>query len=650
MRFGKESLKDFQTAISKEYLLTNGLGGFCSSTICGCNRRKYNALLIASLNPPVDRVLLLSKLDETIFIDNKKYNLFTNQTEKNKIESGLKYLSSFEYNYFPEFNYDVKGVLIQKKITMIYGKNTTVVNYKVRNNNKPVKIKIDVLINNRDHHSNTKKGDFCCRQETNINGAAIGFNINDTKLYIQSDKAKYEEENIWHKGLYLKEEEERGFEPVDVNYISGCFYINLQPEECAEFSIIASAEPIVNTDGEKYFTAEQNRKDKLINKLPVKDDITKKLALTCDQFIVKRKSTNTSTVIAGYPWFTDWGRDTMISLPGLTLVTGRFEDAKELLITFAKYIKNGLVPNMFPDTGVEPVYNTVDGSLWYFIAVYKYLQYTKDYEFIEKEIFPRLTSMIEYHINGTDFKIKMDPKDCLLSAGDSSLQLTWMDVKIGDKTITPRQGKAVEINALWYNAVCIYAQLCRKFNKGYSKYEQLSRKIKKSFLDKFWNEEKNYLYDYIDGDCLNDQIRPNAVIALSLPFEIAEKGMAVKVLETAFEKLYTPYGLRSLCKEDKEYIGIYKGDYISRDSAYHQGTVWTWLMGPFITAVNKYYHDKQLTKNLFYTFYDHIYDCCVGNVSEVLDGDDPYTPRACSAQAWGAAEMLRSYVEDVVRS
>lgn len=646
MRFGKEAFKDFNTAVSREYLLTNGLGGFCSATICGCNRKKYNALLVASLNPPVDRVMLLSKLEESLYIENKEYNLFTNQIADNEIESGLKYLYSFEYNMFPRFFFNIKGVLIEKKITMAYGENTTVISYKVKNNNKPVKIKISPLINNRDHHETNKKGDFSCEQETNLKGTKISYNINDIKLYLQSDKATYKEKNVWHGGLYYLEEKERGFDPVDINYIPGYFYLELKPGECIEFSITASTKQVGNPDGSSYFSAERKRKSELINRMPFSDSKTEILALACDNFLVKRKSTGTSTVIAGYPWFTDWGRDTMISLPGLTLATGRFEEAKELLLTFAKYIKNGLIPNMFPDSGVEPIYNTVDGSLWYFNGVYKYLQYTKDYSFIEREIFPHLTSMIEHHIKGTDFKIKMDEKDYLLSAGDKSLQLTWMDVKIGDKTITSRQGKAVEINALWYNALCIYTLLCKKFNREYKKYEELSNKIKLSFENKFWNEEKQYFYDYIDGEIYNDQIRPNAVIAISLPFEIASRKRAVKVLETVFEKLYTPYGLRSLSEEDKEYIGIYAGDYISRDSAYHQGTVWTWLMGPFITAVNRYYSDSVLVKELFNTFYDHIYDCCVGNVSEVLDGDNPHIPRACSAQAWGAAEMLRIYVEE----
>lgn len=646
MRFGKDTLKDFKTAISKEYLLTNGLGGYCSSTICGCNIKKYNALLVASLNPPVDRRLLLAKLDETIIIENVEYKFFTNETEENDVESGLKYLNSFEYNKFPIFQYNINGILIEKKIMMVYGKNTTVIKYVIRNNNRPITIKLNSLINNRDHHENTKELDFCCTQEVNCYGTKISYDINDIKLYLQSDKAKYHEVNKWHKGLYYKEENERGFEPVDKNYISGYFALEIKENQCVEFSVIASTENIANVDGNMYFLHDEKRKETLINKLSYKDNITKTLALACDNFIVKRKSTDTTTVIAGYPWFTDWGRDTMISLPGLTLVTGRYDDAKELLITFAKYIKNGLVPNMFPDTGVEPLYNTVDGSLWYFNAVYKYLQYTNDYTFVEKEIFPHLTSMLEHHIKGTDFKIKMDEKDCLLSAGDSSLQLTWMDVKIGDHTVTPRQGKAVEINALWYNAICIYILLCKKFDKEYSEYEIIRNKVKINFINKFWNEKKNYFYDYIDGEAYNDQIRPNAVIAISLPFEIVSKEMAIKVLETAFEELYTPYGLRSLAEEDKEYIGIYLGNYVSRDSAYHQGTVWTWLMGPFITAVNRYYADRGLSKKLLETFYDHVNDCCVGNVSEVLDGDNPYIPRACSAQAWGVAEMLRAYVED----
>lgn len=646
MRFGKDDLRNLKSSESKEYLLTNGIGGFCSSSISGTNIRKYSALLVASCNPPVDRKVMLSKLDEIIYIGKDVYTLSSNERINRENDEGYVNQVSFEENYFPCFKYNIRGVMIEKKITMEYGKNTTIVKYKIKNNNKIIKMRIDPLINNRNHHALTKKGDFKCEEKIIKNGVKIKYNINNTLLYMKSDKAIYNEHGKWYEGMYYNNEFERGLDFEDAHYIPGYFEIYVEPHEEIEFSIIASTEPIKEIDGSIYFKEEIKRKEELINKLSYKDKLTKILALACDQFIVKRKSTGKATVIAGYPWFTDWGRDTMISLPGLTLVTGRYEEAKELLITFAKYINKGLIPNMFPDNGIKPLYNTVDGTLWYFNAVYKYLQYTNDYEFIEKNIFYYLTEIMENHIKGTMFNIGMD-EDYLLKAGNKDLQLTWMDVKINGETVTPRQGKAVEINALWYNAVCIYSMLCKRFGENNTKYEELANHIKDSFLETFWNKKENYFYDYVDGEHKNNQIRPNAIITLSLPFTMVNESMAKKTIETALEKLYTPYGLRSLNEEDKEYKGIYLGDVEKRDHAYHQGTVWSWLIGPFITAVNRWYKDKELCKDIVAPFYDHLEDCCIGNISEVFDGDSPHISRGCFAQAWGVAELLRSYIEDI---
>ncbi|ERI95152.1 putative glycogen debranching enzyme, type [Clostridiales bacterium oral taxon 876 str. F0540] len=647
IRFGKYNLKDYESSISKEYLITNGLGGYCSSTICGSNIRKYNALLVACLNPPVDRRLLLSKLDETLYIGNEEISLFTNEYTDKSIDRGFLNQLSFEQEYFPIQNYEVRGVLLSKKVTMVYGSNTTVVSYKIVNNNKPLKIMLDALINNRDHHGNTEKDDFKCTSLKIKNGVKISYDINDIELYLKSDKANFIEAPRWAENIFYFNEYQRGLADFDNHFIPGYFEIEVHPNETKEFSIIASTEDILDLNGENYFISEKRRKEELIEKLQVKDELTKQLCLASDQFIVKRKSTNTSTVIAGYPWFTDWGRDTMIALPGLTLSTGRFEEAKELLITFAKYEKEGLIPNMFPDTGIEPMYNTIDATLWYFNAVHKFLEYTNDYKFIREQIFPTLTSMIKNHINGTMHEIRMDKEDSLLRGGNKDIQLTWMDVKIEDWTVTPRQGKAVEINALWYNAVCIYSKLCKEFELDNSYYDQLSSNIKDSFNKKFWNASKNYFYDYIDGSEYNDQIRPNGIIALSLPYTMIDEEKAKKAIETAFEKLYTPYGLRSLAYDDNEYKGIFIGGIFERDSAYHQGTVWSWLIGPFITAINRWYKDKSLCLKVIEPFYDHIEDRCVGNISEVFDGNSPNTARACFAQAWGAAELLRAYIEDV---
>lgn len=648
IRFGKQDLRNIESATSKEYLITNGLGGYCTSSICGANIRKYSALLVACLNPPTERRLLVSKLEETLFVGEEKYKLYSNEYIDGTVDEGFLHQQSFEQDFFPTQNFMVNGVFISKKITMAYGHNTTIVKYSIKTNNKAVKFRLDAIVNNRDHHGNTKPGDFKCQQELLQNGVKIGYNINDIELYLKSDKAAYVKNESWLEGMFYSDENARGLDDFDNHYIPGYFEISLKPNEIQEFFIIASTEDVNDLDGESYFLAEAKRKESLIEKLSVKDELTKILALACDQFIVKRKSTATATVIAGYPWFTDWGRDTMIALPGLTLTTGRFDEAKELLITFAKYEKHGLIPNMFPDTGVDPYYNTIDATLWYFVAVHKYLQYTGEYDFIEERIFPTLTSMMKHHIHGTIHQIGMDTADYLLRGGNKDIQLTWMDVKIKDWTVTPRQGKAVEINALWYNAVSIYADLCKKFGQDYFYYEKLAASIKKSFLNKFWNSKTNYFYDYIDDEYYNDQIRPNGIIALSLPYTIVNEDMALKSIETAFEKLYTTYGLRSLAFDDEEYKGIFIGGIVERDSAYHQGTVWSWLIGPFITAAGRYYKDKKLCRQLAEPFLDHLKDRCVGNISENFDGNSPHSARACFAQAWGAAELLRAYVEDVI--
>lgn len=647
MKVNKTGLCDFSNATSKEYLLTNGLGGFSSASICGCNINKYNALLVASLTPPINRRVLLSKLDETIYIGNKGYKIYTNQYAPNEFEKGFIFQQEFEYDYFPRFNYFVDGIIIEKKITMVYGENKTVISYNIRNNNKPIKISMDVLVNNRDHHKITEIQGLHFHQKINKNGTKIGFDVNNTELFIQSDKATYTEINEWNQSVYYKEENDRGFKAEENNYKAGTFVLFLKPMEKLQFTIIASTEKINDTNGEKYFINEIKRKKNLIKNIPNCDEKMKILALSCDNFIVRRKSIKSATVIAGYPWFTDWGRDTMIAFTGLTLTTGRYKDARDILLTFSQYIKNGLVPNMFPDDGDEPLYNTVDASLWYFIAVYKYIKYTGDYDFVEQNIFSYLTDIIQCYMNGTDFNIGMDKKDCLLIAGSKDMQITWMDVKIGEFAVTPRQGKAVEINALWYNAICIYMELCRKFNINYKKYEVIKQNITNNFLKQFWNRDKSYLYDYIDENGVNDDIRPNAIIAISLPFEIVPEEFAIKIISTAFEKLYTIYGLRSLEKENEKYKGIYIGNSQKRDLSYHQGPVWTWLMGPFISAISKYYKDKEFTKQIFELFYQQMEDKCIGNVSEILDGDYPHSPRACSAQAWGTGEMMRVYYEEV---
>lgn len=379
------------------------------------------------------------------------------------------------------------------------------------------------------------------------------------------------------------------------------------------------------------------------------DQFMDQLLLAADRFIVHRKSTDSKTIIAGYPWFTDWGRDTMIAMPGLTLATGRYEDARDILYTFARYEKDGLLPNVFPDGDGEPAYNTVDAALWYFEAVYQYLQYTGDLPFIKDQLLPVLERILQGYRKGTAFQIRMD-KDSLITAGNGDTQLTWMDAKVGSWVVTPRHGKAVEINALWYNALMVMAALADQTGGYGSEYVKLAAKVKKAFVKTFWNEKERCLYDVVNEQGCDEKIRPNQILAASLSFPVLDAEQAKSVVDTVYEKLYTALGLRTLTKNDPDYRGIYEGDQYMRDGAYHQGTVWTWPLGRFITAYARVYKaDPELKYQLeafFLPFRDHLQDACIGSISEIFDGDEPLLPRGCYAQAWSVSEILRAYVED----
>ena len=368
---------------------------------------------------------------------------------------------------------------------------------------------------------------------------------------------------------------------------------------------------------------------------------------------MKGASTNGKTIIAGYPWFSDWGRDSLISLPGLTLVTNRIEDTKSILKTFAKSINNGLVPNCFADKGTSAVYNSVDAALWFFFAAYKYIEYTDDYSFVKEHLYEPMSSIIEAFQAGTSYQIQMDPEDGLINAGTEDVQLTWMDARVDNWVVTPRNGKAVEINALWYNALRVFAILQEKFDGHSRETTALAKKVKQSFKKTFYNESKSCLYDYIKADGTpDDSFRPNQIFAVYLPFSILDHSIEKEIVDQVFQKLYTSYGLRSLAPGDERYEGFYGGDRYKRDGAYHQGTVWGFLIGPFISSflkVNDFSMEAQLrASHMIEPFRNHLTrDGCIGNISEIFDGNQPHTPRGCFAQAWSVAELLRCYIEDI---
>lgn len=644
MKLGLENWRSFKRGIEKEYLVTNGLGGFCSSTVIGANIRKYHGLLNAALVPPTKRMMLLTKLDEKVYIGTREFTLSSNDFV-GKREEGFSYLRSFSNDVLPEFSYAIDDLHIRKTIAMEHGKNTVAICYSVRTGKEAVKMSFTPFVNFRDHHSTSKRGDFRYEQYNEQN--TLHLIEEKTRLHMRIiSNCSYESAERW-VSLFYSNEDERGLEPIDFNLIPGIFTYEMQPRGEYSITFAATIEEDKDIDPTAIVNGEIARRKHLIELAGHEDPMLRELVLAADQFIVNRASTGTKTVIAGYPWFTDWGRDTMIAFTGLTLSTGRYSDAKEILLTFTKYVKEGLLPNMFPDEGSEPIYNTVDATLWFFYAVYKYLEYTQDLDTI-KEIYPLLGEIIKWHCKGTMFEIHME-EDGLISAGNPTTQLTWMDVKVGDWVVTPRHGKAVEINVLWYNALRIMEELSGKLGVESSSYMSMAAKVKESFNSVFWNEKEDCLYDVIQDSNKIDTLRPNQIIAVSLPFEILDREKAGLVVQKVYEKLYTPYGLRSLAEDDSEFKGIYIGDVLKRDGAYHRGTVWAWLAGPFIDAfikVNDHsLESKKRAKEMLSEFYFHMQDGCLGSISEIFDGNEPFYPRGCPAQAWSVAEILRAYTE-----
>ncbi len=681
--FGKGYWKTFREGIQREWVITNGIGGYAGSSIIGAHTRKHHGMLIASLHAPTERYMVLSKIHESLDFGGKKYSLKTNQRVGKKYENGQDYLQRFIFNELPTFIYQVKGFYMEKTISFDYGKNTIAIGYDIVNGPEEVAFTMVPAFNFRDHNNGSKIGELDFNKD--VAGQEITLVPTNRKIkklqkkydikikYFTSEGAVKESNDKYDEGLALQTEIDTGMSYVDNNYTPYEVVVTLQPYEKKKISVICTIEKEYTTDAFAIIDENRKRIQALVEKAGYEDEFAKDLVQAADNFIVDRASTGYKTVLAGLPWFTDWGRDTMIALQGLTLVTKRFEDTKGILKTFAQYVNNGLVPNMFPDEGLDPLYNTVDASMWYFYSVDKYLEYTGDYDFVRDEIYPKLEEIIEAYKKGTDFKIHMD-KDYLIHAGGDYDQVTWMDVRVGKWVVTPRHGKAVEINALWYNALKVMEKLAEKFGKDSKGYADLAEKVKVSFNKRFWNEKKNCLYDVVDeyvNPLLakpslnpfnqtetaiyikdNDQVRPNQIWAVSLPYTMLPNDKAKKVVETVWQQLYGTYGLRSLSPDDEAYHGIYFGKLHDRDAAYHQGTVWAFPMGGFLTAlvkVNNYSKESiEMARKLMAPVADHLMDGCIGSIAEIFDGDAPHVSRGCYAQAWSVGEMLRAYVEDIL--
>jgi predicted glycogen debranching enzyme len=642
---------DLAEASTREWLETNGIGGFASSSIIDLNTRRYHGLLIAATKPPVGRCVLLSKLEETFILDGKRYDLSVNQYGDVIHPEGHLLVNSFRLDPFPVINSRIEDVEIEKSIFMVHGENTAVIQYELFGDlaGRSAMLEVRPLIAFRDYH-NTTHANSAIRGEVAIADGAATVTPYDglPSLHFAHSAASIDTAGFWFYNFEYQRERERGLDYLEDLYSP--FLLRFDLAKNAVPAIIASTVKHDAVEARVLEDEEIERRDKIVHDAPPEDIFNRLLTAATDQFIVARG--DQKSVIAGYPWFGDWGRDTMISLPGLTLVTGRFEDARNILRAFAHSMDQGMLPNRFPDAGETPEYNTVDATLWMFHAVSEFLRYTRDYDFVRAELYQPLSDSIAWHERGTRYGIHLD-SDGLLQAGEAGVQLTWMDAKLGDWVVTPRQGKPVEIQALWYNALRVMVHLAQAFDERQqaSHYAALAENTQASFEPAFWNEHDGCLFDVVSSGGPDRSLRPNQIFAVSLPHALLTGDKALRVVDVVEWELLTPYGLRTLSPRDPNYKGRYSGDPLSRDSAYHQGTVWPWLLGPFLTAYVKVHGNDEQVRNRADRFLDalraHLWQAGLGQISEVFDGDPPHHPGGCIAQAWSVAEVLRTYIEDV---
>jgi len=654
IQFERETCGDLDAALRREWLETNGLGGFASSTIVGLNTRRYHGLLVAATKPPVGRAVLLSKLEETLFIDGRPFDLSANRYPGVVHPQGFRYLKQFRLDPFPVFTYEIEGIEIEKSVFMVRGENGTVVQYELKTNNhaeqpRSLRLELTPLIAFRDYHSTThENGAINAAVEQRPGLASVAPYQGLSSLHLAHNAVELRKTGNWYRNFEYDVERERGLDFSEDLF--NPFVLRFDMRVRREASVIASTEQHDVAQAAEYRQAEITRRRHVAISSPAEDTFAQTLAAAADQYIVSRG--DQKTVIAGYHWFSDWGRDTMIALPGLTLPTGKHEVARSVLRTFAKHVDRGMLPNRFPDAGETPEYNTVDATLWFFEAAHAFLAYTGDLEFVRDELYPVFADSIAWHARGTRYGIKVDSSG-LLSSGEPGVQLTWMDAKVGDWVVTPRRGKPVEIQALWYNALCIMKDLAGRFGDeaGQKRYRNMATVASWSFHRLFWNENSGCLYDVVNGAPPDPAIRPNQIFAASLTHRMLSTERAKAVVEKVREHLLTPYGLRSLAPGDPQYRGRYTGGPVERDGAYHQGTVWPWLMGPFITAYVKVNEGSDAARRQAAEWLaplkDHLADGGLGHISEIFDGDAPQRPGGCIAQAWSVAEILRALVEDV---
>lgn len=651
--FGRDICSDRAAATQREWLITNGLGGYGCGTIGGCLTRCYHGLLVAALKPPLERTLLVSQVNETVTYLGQTYDLHTNHwADGTETPQGYHHLESFRLEgTLPIWVYALGDARLEKRLWMEPGANTTYVRYTVSRASEPMALTLKVLVNHRDHHACTQAQAWQMDIVPRDRGLTITAKAGVAPFYLLSETTPLQPAHTWYRGYALAQEQYRGLTHLDDHLHGATATATLGQGQ--SFTLVATtevdADPVGQTALLRRLAYEQHLLDQWRHTQPVKPDSPwrRQLVLAADQFIVNRTVNDApgKSVIAGYPWFGDWGRDTMIALPGLTLATGRAALARPILHTFAQYLDQGMLPNVFPEAGEAPHYNTVDATLWYFEALRAYLHATDDLGLIE-ELFPALQEIITWHHKGTRHRIHLDPADGLLYAGEPGIQLTWMDAKVDDWVVTPRIGKPIEVNALWYNALLVIQHLARRLGQPDSLYQEIIEQTRQG-LQRFWNPDLGYCYDLLDGPDGHDMtLRPNQIFAVTLPDPaLGPAALSLEqqkaVVNTVAQVLVTSHGLRSLDPAHPDYQGHYGGDRVQRDGAYHQGTVWSWLLGPFVQAHWRVYQDADLAHSFLDPLIQHLHGGCVGTLSEIFDGDAPHAPRGAFAQAWTVAEVLR---------
>ncbi len=658
VQFGRGVCGDLEAAEAREWLTTNGLGGYASGTVAGTTTRRYHGLLVAAFEPPVKRTVLVNGLDETARYLGSSYALATNRWMNGFVSpKGFVNLESFHLEGTkPVWRYALGDALLEKRVWMKQGENTSYLQYHVLRASGPIELEGKLLVNYREFHNLTQSPDWKARVEEVENGLRVVAFEGAAPFFLKGKSMVWVPQHEWYRDYFLPVEQQRGLDDHEDRLYAGQFHCQLRVGENA--TVVLTTEEETPLDGERARTLQANHDLRLFQAWQAQHVKTCaepadeepawlwQLVLAADQFIVKRPVPDQAqgqSIIAGYPWFDDWGRDAMIALPGLTLALGRQELAKNILRSFIRYVDAGLLPNHFPEGGGTPAYNTVDAALWLFEALREHFETTQDLDFIQ-ELFPVLVGIIDAHVHGTRYNIKVDPSDALLFAGSPEVQLTWMDARIGDWVVTPRTGKAVEINALWINALQTMAEFARLLVRPSEGYEKLAEKATRNF-QKFWNSQRNCCYDVIDTPTggKDPLLRPNQIFAVALPVSPLSATQQKAVVDTVAQQLLSSHGLRSLGPSEPGYKGEYAGGPRERDAAYHQGTVWGWLLGPFALAHYRVYQDGALAQSFLEPLGRTIHGGGLGTLGEIFSGNPPFPPVGCIAQAWTVAEVFRAW-------